>query len=316
MKTMYFIMPILLTTILSGCHPLLVASVYDSATRSSRERNEKIRRAELREKTDKANAQIEAGDLKLSKQCVLGRCDTRDRDALRHAAENILKADQQNSEPELYKIAYMMASHNIIAYNMGKDKQSTSEKRMHYNAIVQLAQSKALWNYANIEECSQDEDFRSIQRSLSSALTNLILINFSNKTVDYDPYQSFVCDISPFQKETFLINAKREACSAKPSCRGNNPIYSPCKQAKEIWGERAYDTINDHLWTVVTTEKERLASAERCILECEKSDHIANVASLHKYSASVVIDAYKNMTNLDERQQKILKKANELKLKK
>ena len=292
MKTKYPILSILAAMLmLTGCESvaLLVLTIpYKIAYRSEQETREA-----LREK-------IEAGDLDASKHCV-EKIDCGLHLALlpeetrRRAVENVLAAYQNDPDPELDKLAYLMLAHMRL----------WDSQVVHGKAILQLAQSKKLWDYANMEGSTVSDRFTDIQNVLYDTIT-IFLVRDHIARVSGDPYQAFVCDLTPYEREAFIVNARKPEHTKK----------SLCEKAESDWNGGALDQV---------FTDENLATAERLIFEYEKFRNNAENSAKHlfatgrqvyklRYAACRIINAYENNPNLDAHQQEALKLSREIPL--
>ena len=275
---------------------------------------------------------IKAGDLDASLNCLYGcpGLHHMPEGTGRRAAENVLKAYQDDPDLDFKKLAFLMLAHESLG---GRDVTfqiaSPDEQLAHRKAIFQLAQSKVLWDYANDERPNPSYLFRRVQEMLSATIA-LFLVEDHSAKVSGDPYQALVCDLTAYKKEIFLIEARKD--------NFDKPL-SPCALAQRLWGGRALLRIQDDI------ASGDLAAAERFIFEREKFRNNAESAGylfsagsviharrmttdakpklatfrihtdavLHR-AARLIISAYENTPNLNARQQEALKLSREIPL--
>jgi len=242
MKTQLSIFSILLaTTVLTGCSCDLFkgcrVTVVDDFKHNS------------------TITEIKTGDLETSKKYVAGNGELYLHDEIIHlAAENVLKAYQNDSKLGLDKLYYLVSAHDTLIKKIEKlDKENKNynspERLKHIKAIVLLAQHQALRDYAYDENFRQQENskgydahikFYIIQLKIYNAIANL-LVNEHSVSVSGDPYRPFQCTQSvQYQKEIDLINVRFNTSCNSSSCgqsslNSNWGLYYPCKNTSSLW---------------------------------------------------------------------------------
>ncbi|MDR1849963.1 MAG: hypothetical protein LBQ75_07980 [Zoogloeaceae bacterium] len=270
-----------------------------------------------KESKQKLSDRIKAGDLAASEKCVLYACyheysfpnfsETR-----RRAAETVLKAYQDEPEPNLKTQALLIFAHDFMDGAL-KDPES---RRTHLEAIVRFGESKELWDavkdpdfksskygsYDRFEESKGISRFyiKEVQEKVNEVVIELLIMD-QNSRVAGDPYQPFVCgDLAPYQKAADLAKVKKDEERDDP----------PCEEAERKWGERTIKQVKERI------ESGDLAAAERCLLDCAniKDTNSRNwkTESLRRLAARSLIKAYESLPELDSHQHEMLEKARAL----
>ena len=315
MKTKYPILSILAAMLLSGCE--LAINMITIPSRIAF-------RLEQEKKVETVRKKIEAGDLETSKRCIIGICEAQYRgkrvrlsdDTYRRAAEIVLAAYQNDPDPDLDTLELLMKAHERLCKGVVSSTDvrrgvyqpvSPDEELAHHKAILQLSRSEKLWNYATESESTAVKgSFSAIRYVLFDTTVYLLAEDYAAK-VSGDPYQAFVCDLTSYERQAFIVNARKPA----------HTIWPLCERAEQRWKNKARTQVEEDI------ESGNVAAAERCLFECEKfrdnaknSEYLLNrqADGARRLAARLIISAYENTPNLNARQQEALKLSREVSL--
>ena len=308
MKAKYRILPILAAMLLSGCE----AAIYAIAIPGNI-----AFRFEQEKEVETVRKKIEAGDLETSKRCIISICEAQYRgkrvrlsdDTYRRAAEIVLAAYQNVPNPDLDTLELLMKAHERLRRGVVSSTDvrrgvyqpvSPDEELAHHKAILQLSRSEKLWNYATESESTAVKgSFSAIRYVLFDTTVYFLVEDYAAK-VSGDPYQAFVCDLTSYERQAFIVNARKPA----------HTIWPLCERAEQRWKNKARTQVEEDI------ESGNVAAAERCLFECEKfrdnaknSEYLLNrqADGARRLAARLIISAYENTPNLNARQQEALK---------
>jgi hypothetical protein len=277
-----------------------------------------------KESSQALSDRVKAGDLAESEECVLSACYAgytfKDPNATRRqAAETVLKAYQDEPEPNLKTQVLLIFAHDYMDDAL-KDPES---RRTHLEAIVRFGESKELWDAVNDPDFNISYDYwsegrfeksrgvypgtiKKVQDKLHVAVIELLIMD-QNSRVAGDPFQPFVCDLAPYQRAVDLAKVENLA-------RNLYETSKPCNRAEGYWEESAIKQVKKRIGAG------DLAAAERCLLDCANIKGINyrlgvsdwNAERLRRLAARSLIKAYESLPELDNHQQEMLEKARAL----
>ena len=316
MKMKILILSVLAALLLSGCGNALYGAAYILTAPDN-----VAYRLEQEKKVETVRKKIEAGDLETSKDCIISICEAQYRDqrvrlpddTYRRAAENLLAAYQNDPDPDLDTLALLMKAHERLLRGVrsatGYQRLSPGESLAHHRAILQLSQSEKLWDYATgSESIAVSGAFSAIQYVLFDTIVYFLVEDHSAKVFG-DPYQAFVCDLTSYERQAFIVNARKQEYK----------IWSICEKAQYPWWSRALTQVENDI------KSGNVAAAERFIFEYEKFRNNADRPKISLFTASdkdsvlrraarLIISTYENTPNLNARQQEALKLSREIPL--